>query len=140
MKKKTLLWITPFFLCIFFLTSCKSNSGKKEDISKNEYWGSFTAEKTYSFDNAFYALQTTVKREDASYIVVDIYRSENDEKIYSFSPARASDFWGICWENETYNIWIQSSDIGIYCYEYRKNSWILNKSAVRPKEIISKYD
>lgn len=102
--------------------------------------GSFTAEKTYSFDENFYALQTIDKKDDVSYIVVDVYKAENDEKIYSFSPARASDFWGICWEEETYNIWIQSADIGVLCYEYQDYRWVLNENAVRPKGIISKYD
>ncbi len=108
--------------------------------AKMKQWSSFTAEKTYSYDESFYALQSVDKKEDASYIVVDVYKTENDEKVYSFSPARASDFWGICWEEATYNIWIQSADIGVLCYEYQENGWTLNENAIRPDEIISKYD
>lgn len=103
-------------------------------------WGSFTAEKTYSYDKTFYAVQSVDEKEDVSYIVVDIYKTGNDEKIYSFSPARARDFWGICWEETTYNIWIQSADIGVLCYEYQDDCWNLNENAIRPEEIISKYD
>ena len=121
-------------LCVFVFTSCGSSTNKERQ------WGSFTAEKTNSFDDVFYALQTVEEKDDASYIVVDVYKTENDEKIYSFSPARASDFWGICWEETTYNIWIQSADVGVLCYEYQDGCWGLNKNAVRPKEIISKYD
>ena len=29
-------------------------------------------------------MQSTDKKDDVSYIVVDIYKTENDEKIYSF--------------------------------------------------------
>ena len=108
--------------------------------SKAKQWGSFTADKTYSYDESFYAVQSVVEKEDTSYIVIDVYKTENDEKIYSFSPARASDFWGICWEESTYNIWIQSADVGVLCYEYQDGCWDLNENAVRPKEIISKYD
>ncbi len=108
--------------------------------SKVKHWGSFTAEKTNSFDDVFYAVQTVEEKDDISYIVVDVYKTENDEKIYSFSPARASDFWGICWEETTYNIWVQSADVGVLCYEYQDGCWNLNENAVRPKEIISKYD
>lgn len=47
---------------------------------------------------------------------------------------------GICWENDTYNIWTQSADIGIYCYKYENGQWERDESAIRPKYIISKYD
>lgn len=117
-----------FLLLIVLLASC--SHGVQED------WGSFTQDKTYSYDNAFYGVQLIEKDE----VIVDVYKTENDEKLYSFSPVRARDFWGICWESNTYNIWIQSADIGVLCYEFEENSWKLNENAARPKEIISKYD
>lgn len=58
----------------------------------------------------------------------------------SFQPARASDFWGICWEHDTYNIWIQSGDIGVLCYSYEDGKWELDTSAARPDYVVSKYD
>ncbi len=131
---KKIISILLVSLCIFLLVACGNNE------TQENQWGSFTAEKTYSFNEKFYAVQTVDKKDDVSYVVVDVYKTENDEKIYSFSPARASDFWGICWEPETYNIWIQSADIGVLCYEYQDGRWSLNENAVRPKEVISKYD
>ena len=131
---KRIIKFLLMLLCVFVFTSCGSSTNKERQ------WGSFTAEKTNSFDDVFYAVQTVEEKDDASYIVVDIYKTENDEKIYSFSPARASDFWGICWEETTYNIWIQSADVGVLCYEYQDGCWNLNENEVRPKEIISKYD
>ena len=107
---------------------------------REEDWGSFTPDKTYSYDNTFYAVQSVEKGKDVRWIIVDVYKTETDEKVYSFSPARAWDFWGICWESDTYNIWIQSADIGVLCYEFKDNEWVLNENAVRPKDIISKYD
>ena len=129
--------IITFFLALVYallLVSC-GNSYNKE-----RQWGSFTAEKTYSYDEVFYAVQSVDKKEDVTNIVVDVYLTENDEKIFSFSPARASDFWGICWENNNYNIWIQSADIGVLCYEFKDSEWILNENVTRPEYIVSKYD
>lgn len=129
--------IITFFLILvsaFLLVSC-GNSDNKE-----KQWGSFTAEKTYSYDDALYAIQTVGKKGDSSCIVVDVYKAENDEKIYSFAPARAMDFWGICWENHTYDIWIQSADVGVLCYEYKDSKWILKENAIKPEYIVSKYD
>lgn len=67
-------------------------------------------------------------------------RSLHDEAVFSFTPARASDFWGICWETDTYNIWIQSGDIGVICYAYADGNWEVDPTAIRPDSIVSKYD
>lgn len=66
--------------------------------------------------------------------------TETDQLVSSFYPARARDFWGICWENDSYNIWTQSGDIGVYCYKYEEMQWKRDESAQRPDYIISKYD
>ncbi len=105
------------------------------DAQKNS-WGSFTSRKTESYDGKYYATQT--KYEKA--IKVTVYEKETDKEVYSFTPARSMDFWGICWESDSYNIWIQSGDIGVYCYKYTDNKWELDKQAERPADIISKYD
>ena len=57
-------------LCVFVFTSCGSSTNKEKQ------WGSFTAEKTNSFNDVFYALQTVEEKDDASYIVVDVYKTE----------------------------------------------------------------
>lgn len=102
---KRIISILLVALCAFILVACVYNENQENQ------WGSFTAEKTYSYDKVFYAVQSLDKKDDISYIVVDVYKTGNDEKMYSFSPARANDFWGICWEERTYNIWIQSADV-----------------------------
>lgn len=102
-------------------------------------WGSFTSEKAFSYDSKYYAVQKTTEKDDTTYINVEIYTSE-DVLVDSFQPARARDFWGICWEKDTYNIWIQSGDIGILCYSCDNEEWSRNNTAIRPEYIVSKYD
>ena len=124
MKKAMLI------VCLLMLVlQAACSSGKDE-------WGSFTTDKTESFDQKYYALQTT----DGYSIVVTVYDKASEKEVFSFSPARASDFWGICWEKDTYNVWIQSGDIGVLCYRYTNGQWTLDESAVRPDYIKSKYD
>ncbi len=119
------------FVCLFFV-GC-------ENQNYNENWGSFTAEKTYSYDQKYYAIQNEKEIDGISFIDVVICNEKN-ESVYTFTPARASDFWGICWENDNYNIWIQSADIGVICYSYDNEIWTENNTAIRPDYIISKYD
>lgn len=136
MKKIISIICIILFLCILFLLSRCSN----ETIS--ESWGSFTSNLTYSYDEKYYAVQEVdgTFEEGIRYIKVCIYETETDTLISYFYPARARDFWGICWENDTYNIWTQSADVGIYCYKYEDMQWERDESAIRPKYIISKYD
>lgn len=58
----------------------------------------------------------------------------------TFEPARAADFWGVCWESDTYDIWIQLGDIGVRCYHYDKGKWTVAPNAVQPEYIFSNYD
>ena len=128
--------VVYLFLVLTLLLTFVSCSNREIKVDPQE-WGSFSPNKTISYDNKFYALQTVNEND---YIVVTIYETETDEEVYSFSPARALDFWGICWENDTYNIWIQSSDIGDYCYQYDNDTWILDEEAEMPDYIITRHE
>ena len=119
-----------FLFCI--LCGCGNHSTTVE-------WGSFTSDKTFSYDKQYYAIQEVFERDGIHFIEVKIYSAEHI-LIDTFQPARASDFWGICWEKDTYNIWIQSADLGVLCYSCNNEAWSLNSAAVRPEYIISKYD
>lgn len=135
MKKKALnIFFAAVILALPVLFAACAAVEQTDHEDKN--WGSFTSERTESHDHKYYAVQTAVDPD----VVVTIYNKETDEKVFSFSPARASDFWGICWESDSYNIWIQSADIGIKCYRYDNGNWILDENAERPADIISKYE
>ncbi len=97
--------------------------------------GSFTMEKADSYDQKYYAI--TEKNSDM--IKVTVYAASGDE-VFSFEPCRASDFWGICWEDDSYNIWIQSADVGTICYSMTDEKWTLDSNAEKPDYIKSKYD
>lgn len=119
------------FVCFLFV-GCQQSYFKED-------WGSFTSEKTYSYDQRYYAEQKTIEIDDVRLVEISIYNTE-DEQVYSFVPARASDFFGMCWENDNYNIWIQSADIGVICYSCENEIWTEDNTATRPDYIISKYD
>ena len=132
----TMKKVVCLFLALAVLLTFVSCSNREIKVDPQE-WGSFSPNKTTSYDNKYYALQTV---NDNDYIVVTIYETKTDEEVYSFSPARAYDFWGICWESDTYNIWIQSSDIGDYCYKYDNDTWILDEEAEIPDYIITRHE
>lgn len=71
---------------------------------------------------------------------MSVYLSSTGEPVDSFSPARASDFWGICWEKDTYTIWTQSADVGNHCYEYSDGAWVRQDARSVPDYIISRYN
>ena len=131
MKK---LYCFGIALLLIILSGCGKSTIPTED------WGSFSPNKTQSYDNKYYAVQNNEESDDGNFVVVNIYATKDDEFIFSFVPARAMDFWGICWENDTYNIWIQSADIGTICYKYKDNEWVPDDEAIKPDYIKSKYD
>lgn len=134
-------------ILILFLCACgEVREGRQEEKSEEswEEWGSFTAEDCYSYDGRYLAKQTVEINEsvDIKYVKVDIFDTKSNELVDSFYAERAWDFWGICWESDSYNIWIQSGDTGTSCFVYQDGKWIrdFSNSVERPADIISKYD
>lgn len=138
--KRNLLHFIYLMLVTLLLTGCRIP--QTDNDLETETYGSFTMETAYSFDNKYYAIQEAVKYEedDPDYIEISVYEAETEELEDVFTAARARDFWGICWESDTYNIWVQSGDIGNICYKYEDGQWTQDDSAERPDDIISKYD
>lgn len=114
--------------------------GVKETAA--EMWSSFTDAPVVTDDGRCRAecVRTELTEGSSSMIRVNVYDNSTGALLDSFKPARATDFWGICWEEGTHNLWIQSADIGIHCYSEANGKWILNESAARPEGIVSKWD
>jgi len=148
---------------LYFFVLCMGSKSKPEEIGyyyielpedMQEYWlpiiekvriddkeykereyGSFTIERTYSFDKKYYA-ECVIN--NAS-VRIDVFERATNRKIFDFTPCRKSDFWGICWEYDNYNLWIQSSDIGTVCYSFNGEEWEKNNDAVRPGYIVTRH-
>ena len=105
-----------------------------DEYHQKEY-GSFSAECAYSYDRQYFT--RVVEAGDKVMILIN---DKNHELVDSITPCRKSDFWGVCWENDNYNLWIQSGDVGVVCYSLQNGNWVLNSDAVRPDYIVSKYD
>lgn len=137
-----IIGIMPFFLYKhMFLTE------NKTDLSQEEEWGSFTPDDVESFDGKFVAKQVVERRsfsydgtQSIRYVRVDVFDNESGELVNSFYVARAWDFWGICWEKDSYNIWTQSADVGIYCYRYEDGTWSRDEKMERPEYIVSRWE
>ncbi len=132
------------------------------------FWGSFTLEKTYSFDHRFFALQTADMNALPQKYRVTVYETATGRQVAEFCPTLVAAHQGICWESDTYNIWVQASfaEYPIYqsqndldqpdnvwilinpeqqvpftvCYQFDGNTWCENPAALCPSYIISKFD
>ena len=135
MIKNIISFMIIYSLAIFS-TGCGATEYSKEEIEMSD---SFALVDTYSFDNEFCAKQSIEINEGIEYVRVEIW-DKNGKIEDSFLTERARDFWGICWEKDTYNLWIQSGDVGIYCMEYVDGKWKTNRNKERPDYIKSKYD
>ena len=104
-----------------------------DKANKEKDYGSFSIERSYSFDKKFYA--ECVIRNGA--VCIDIYNISN-QRISSFTPCKKNDFRGICWEYDNYNLWTQSSDTKTVCYSFNGEEWEQNNEAVKPGYIITR--
>lgn len=129
-KEAPINLILLIFVCL--LCGCIN---KNTRLIKSGSYGSFMMDTTYSFDNKYYAIQSEYNKK----IIITVYNSDTDEPEAEFSPARAVNFWGICWENDTYNIWVQSDNKGTFCYKHNGEEWVLDKKAKMPGYIVSDY-
>lgn len=126
---------------LFLLYQCKFSPSNRQDFALYDEYGSFSPYDVESFDGRYVAKQKVEKYMDIKYVRVYIYEKETNELAGDFWAARAWDFWGICWENDSYNIWTQSADIGTYCFRYENGEW--NKDSInteRPEYIVSRWE
>ena len=110
---------------------------------EQEEYGSFSPDVTYSYDRKYYAVQNLTKPEgyNVNVVLVTVYDFDTNMVVNSFLTERALDFWGICWESDSYNIWIQSSDVGTYCMIYQDGAWVRDEmnSLRMPDDMIDRF-
>ncbi len=104
-----------------------------------EDYGSFTMDKTYNYNNDYYAKVTRFNNDEGVLVaVVDIYLAANDVVKDSIIIGASDEFWGFCWENDSNNIWIQLADKGCVCYKKELYEWVLDENAEKPDYITEK--
>ncbi len=135
---KRLMLVFLMLLILLFTTACSDIIARvtATETPRQRFWGSYTDRRTFSFDRKYYAVQNS---EDGM-IKVTVYLTSSNVAVCEFMPARSMDFWGICWERDTYTIWTQSADIGAYGYEYHDGVWERNENLNPPAYIISRWD
>ena len=109
------------------------------DPDSSERWfrdyGSFHTDD-YSYDWKYEA----VVHPNGDTTLVTISLREDGSTVYEFEPCGRETSHGICWEDDSYNIWVQCDEYGTVCYTMNDCVWEMDEDAVRPDDIISIYD
>ncbi len=98
-------------------------------------YGSFTMDKTYSFDESYYAKLNYFDIDKTPTVAIDIYKAQDDMIVPSIITFPEADFQGYCWEKDTYNLWVQIKDKGVVCYTRKYTEWVIDESAELPDYI-----
>lgn len=61
--------------------------------------------------------------------------SGNDE-VFVFSAGEYSTFWGICWDKNSYDLWLQYKGGDLVCYHMADETWEVDKRAEKPDYIV----
>lgn len=150
------------------ITTTAANAVSTRNRNGISFWGSFTLEKTYSFDHRYFVLQTADMDAYPQKFRITVYETATGRQVAEFCPTLAAAHQGVCWERDTYNIWIQASfaEYPIYqsqkylgqpddawvllnpeqqipyvvCYQFDGNTWSENSDVQCPPYIISKFD
>ncbi len=140
-KVKKGIWVLFAVVIVFLLYRWIFSSDNERDFVLEEEYGSFSPYDVESYDGKYVAKQKVERLGDVRYIRVYVYEKETGELAGDFWVERAWDFWGICWENDSYNIWTQSADVGIYCYRYEDGEWRRDSiNMERPEYIVSRWE
>lgn len=108
---------------------------KDAEVYYKKNYGSFTTDVTYSYDGKYYA--TSQKTGDTR--LINIFTAEDNKMQGSFWACSNKGFWGICWANDSYDLWVQSEDAGTVCYSKSDDwNWEINENAVKPDYIIER--
>ena len=123
------LLLSSIPIILIFGIIAKTFSLSFDSIVALRKFGSFTRDKTYSYDGKYY-----VAKFDPSFHEIDIYSSNG--YVDAIILPNPGDYYGVCWEKDSYNLWIQEENGDILCYNMADEKWFLNENAVKPDYII----
>lgn len=78
-----------------------------------------------------YTVSLTTEDKDVSISV-----SSGTDEVFGFSAGSESELRGICWDKESYDLWLQYQDGVLVCYSMKDDEWKLNSGAQKPDYIV----
>lgn len=58
------------------------------------------------------------------------------DEVFVFSAGNESEFRGICWDKNSYDLWLQYQDGGLICYKMADETWEAANGAEKPEYIV----
>jgi hypothetical protein len=109
-----------------------------KEADRKQMYGSFNVEEAMSYDKKFTAKVLI----GSGMVTVQIIDNETDSIVSSFKPCGKGEFYGICWENDSYNLWVQTDTSLVICYSMKESKWDwqINENARKPDYIKGRYD
>lgn len=83
-----------------------------------------------SFDGKYTAKITTEDRE------VSITVLSGSDEVFKIEAGKESDFRGLCWDKNSYDLWLQYQDGKLVCYHMADETWGIADGAEKPDYIV----
>ena len=97
---------------------------------ESDYYVLPKLEGSDSYDGK-YSVSLTSEDKDVSITV-----SSGADEVFVFSAGSESEFRGVCWDKESYDLWLQYQDGVLVCYSMNDGEWQLNSGAQKPDYIV----
>lgn len=94
-------------------------------------YGSFTIDFTSSYDEKYTV--HIIRAGDNRTVQIQAPDIKDTTMIGSFAK---KDFYGVCWDKDSYDIWVQLKKEGIICYRFDDGEWEEDPEAEVPDYII----
>ena len=109
-----------------------------KEATRQKMYGSFNVEEAKSYDGKFTAKVLI----GSGMVTVQIIDNETDSIVSSFKPCGKGEFYGICWENDRYSLWVQTDTSYMICYSMKESryDWQIEEHARKPEYIKGRYD
>ena len=109
-----------------------------KEADRKTMYGSFNVEEAKSYDGKFTAKVLI----GSGMVTVQIIDNETDSIVSSFKPCGKGQFYGICWENDSYRLWVQTDTSRFICYSIKESrwDWQMEEGARKPEYIKGRYD